>query len=82
MVIPFLVFVFALLVVLGAYLAATRGSDAKRKRLQKRLNEALLHSAHTEDVEVVLAKHERGRGAHVALVVDDEDARERHRWEN
>jgi len=56
--VPFFVFVFALLVVLGAYLAATRGSDAKRKRLQKRLNEALLHSAHNEDVEVVLARNE------------------------
>jgi tight adherence protein B len=58
MLLPFFVFVFGLFVVLGAYLAATRGSDAKRKRLQKRLNEALLHSAHNEDVEVVLARNE------------------------
>src|SRR3979411_2431383 len=58
MLISFLVFVFALLVVLGGYLAATRGSDARRKRLQRRLAEALLHSAHTDDVEVILARNE------------------------
>ena len=58
MFIPFVVFLFALLLVLGAYLAATHGSDAKRKRLQRRLADALLHSAHTEDVEVVLARNE------------------------
>ncbi|HEV2915014.1 MAG TPA: type II secretion system F family protein [Pyrinomonadaceae bacterium] len=54
----FLVFIFCLFLVLGAYLVATRGSDAKRARLQKRLSEALLHSAHTEDVEVILAREE------------------------
>jgi tight adherence protein B len=58
MLISFLVFLFALFLVLGAYLLATRGSDAKRARLQKRLAEALMHSAHTEDVEVVLARNE------------------------
>ena len=58
MVISFLVFIFGLLVVLGAYLGATRGSDAKRKRLRQRLSEALLHSAHAEDVEVMLARNE------------------------
>jgi tight adherence protein B len=58
MIISFLVFLFALFLVLGAYLAATHGSDAKRKRMQKRLQEALLHSAHTEDVEIVLARNE------------------------
>ncbi len=56
--ISFLVFVFALFLVLGAYLVATHGTDKKRARLQKRLNEALLHSAHTEDVDVVLARNE------------------------
>lgn len=56
--IPFLVFTFCLFAVFGAYLLATRESDAKRKRLQQRLSDALLHSAHTEDVEVVLARHE------------------------
>ena len=58
MFIPFVVFLFALFLVLGAYLAATHGSDAKRKRLQRRLTDALLHSAHTEDVEVILARNE------------------------
>ena len=41
MIISFLVFVFALFLVLGAYLLATHGSDAKRVRLQKRLQEFL-----------------------------------------
>lgn len=58
MFISFIVFLFALFLVLGAYLLATHGSDAKRARLQKRLSDALLHSAHTEDVEVVLARNE------------------------
>lgn len=58
MLISFLVFFFALFMVLGAYLLATHGTDAKRARLQKRLSEALLHSAHTEDIEVVLARNE------------------------
>ena len=52
MIVSFLVFVFALFLVLGAYLLATHGSDKKRARLQKRLNEALLHSANVEDVDV------------------------------
>jgi tight adherence protein B len=58
MLISFLVFLFGLFLVLGAYLIATRGSDSKRRRLQKRLADALLHSAHTEDVEVILARNE------------------------
>ena len=58
MIISFLVFLFALFLVLGAYLAATHGSDAKRKRLQQRLSEALLHSANTDDVDIVLARNE------------------------
>jgi tight adherence protein B len=58
MFISFLVFLFGLFLVLGAYLLATHGTDAKRARLQKRLQEALLHSAHTEDTEVVLARAE------------------------
>jgi tight adherence protein B len=58
MLISFLVFVFALFLVLGAYLLATHSTDKKRARLQKRLSEALLHSAHTEDVDVVLARNE------------------------
>lgn len=58
MIISFLVFVFALFLVLGAYLFATHGTDKKRARLQKRLSEALLHSAQTEDIDVVLARNE------------------------
>jgi tight adherence protein B len=58
MLISFVVFLFALFLVLGAYLLATHGTDAKRARLQKRLAEALQHSAHTEDMEVVLARNE------------------------
>ena len=58
MIISFLVCVFALFLVLGAYLLATHGTDQKRARLQKRLSEALLHSAQTEDVDVVLARNE------------------------
>lgn len=58
MLISFLVFLFGLFLVLGAYLLATHGSDAKRARLRQRLSEALLHSAHTDDVEVILARTE------------------------
>jgi tight adherence protein B len=58
MLIPFLVFLFALFLVLGAFLLATQGSDTKRARLQKRLADALLHSSHTEDVEIILARNE------------------------
>lgn len=58
MLISFLVFVFGLFLVLGAYLIATHGSETKRARLQRRLADALLHSAQTEDVEVVLARNE------------------------
>ena len=58
MFISFLVFVFALFLVLGAYLLATHSTDQKRARLQKRLNDALLHSAHTEDMDVILARSE------------------------
>jgi tight adherence protein B len=58
MLISFLVFLFALFLVLGGYLLATHGSDTKRARLKKRLAEALLHSAHTDDLEVVLTRNE------------------------
>ena len=55
---PFFVFVFCLFLVLGAYLLATHGSEKRRARLQKRLAEALLHSAHSGDAEVRLARNE------------------------
>ncbi|MDQ3918019.1 MAG: type II secretion system F family protein [Acidobacteriota bacterium] len=55
---PFFVFIFCLVLVLGAYLLATHGSEKRRARLQKRLADALLHSAHSGDVEVQLARQE------------------------
>jgi tight adherence protein B len=58
MIISFLVFLFCLFLVLGAYLLATHSSDAKRARLQQRLSDALMHSARNEDVEVILARSE------------------------
>lgn len=58
MFISFSIFLFFFFLVLGAYLLATRGSDTRRQKLQQRLAMALLHSAHTEDVEVVLAREE------------------------
>jgi len=56
--IAFFVFVFCLFMVFAAYLVATRGSEAKRVRLQQRLTETLLYSAHAEDSEVRLAREE------------------------
>ncbi len=56
--IPFLVFITCMLGVFGAYLLATRGTEAKRKRLQQRLSDALLFSSHTEDADVNLARQE------------------------
>jgi len=47
-----------LFLVLGSYLFATHGTEAKRQRLQKRLSEALMHSGHNEDPEVALARNE------------------------
>ncbi|HEX5708132.1 MAG TPA: type II secretion system F family protein [Pyrinomonadaceae bacterium] len=56
--IPFFVFTFCMLAVFGAYLLATRGSDARRAQLQRRLADALLYSNHNEDLEVRLAREE------------------------
>lgn len=56
--IPFLVFMFCLFLVIGAYLLATRNSTAKRVRLQKRLEDVLIHSARTDDIDVILARQE------------------------
>ena len=56
--IPFFVFAFCLFATFAAYLLATRGSDKRRRRLQQRLSEALMHSASTEDLEVQLARQE------------------------
>lgn len=56
--IPFIVFIFCLFVTFALYLLATQNSDQRRARLRQRLQEALLHSAHAEDVEVQLARSE------------------------
>lgn len=55
---PFFVFVFCLLLVLGAYLLATHGTEKRRALLQQRLAEALLHTANSGDPEVQLARQE------------------------
>jgi tight adherence protein B len=44
--------------VFGAYVLATQGSEAKRKRLQQRLSDALLYTKHTDDEEIQLARQE------------------------
>ncbi|HEX8852337.1 MAG TPA: hypothetical protein VF754_02560, partial [Pyrinomonadaceae bacterium] len=56
--IPFLVFIFCMFLVFAAYLLATRGTEARRARLQQRLADALLYSANNEDAEVRLAREE------------------------
>ena len=55
---PFFVFIFCLFLVLGAYLLATHGSEKRRARLQQRLAEALLHTNHSADSEIRLAREE------------------------
>jgi tight adherence protein B len=44
--------------VFGAYFLATRGSEAKRRRLQQRLSDALLYTKHANDEEIQLARQE------------------------
>ena len=44
--------------VFGAYLLATQGSEAKRRRLQQRLSDALLYTKHADDEEIQLARQE------------------------
>ena len=56
--IPFLVFITCMFGVFGAYLLATRGTEAKRKRLQQRLSDALAYSRRSGDEEVQLARQE------------------------
>ena len=56
--IPFLVFITCMFGVFGAYLVATRGTEAKRKRLQQRLADALLYSKRSDDEEIQLARQE------------------------
>jgi len=56
--IPFIVFIFCLFLTFALYLLATQNSDNRRARLRQRLSEALMHSAHADDVEVQLARSE------------------------
>jgi tight adherence protein B len=56
--ISFLVFTTCMLGVFGVYLVATRESEAKRRRLQQRLADALLYTRHSEDADVQLARSE------------------------
>ncbi len=56
--IPFLVFITCMFAVFGAYLLATRDSEAKRRRLQQRLSDVLLYTKHSDDADVQLARNE------------------------
>src|SRR5919112_944605 len=56
--IPLFVFVTCMVGVFGAYFLATRGSEAKRRRLQQRLSDALLYTKHADDEEIQLARQE------------------------
>ncbi|HEV7893376.1 MAG TPA: type II secretion system F family protein [Pyrinomonadaceae bacterium] len=56
--IPLFVFVTCMVGVFGAYFLATRGSEAKRRRLQQRLSDALLYTKHANDEEIQLARQE------------------------
>ena len=55
---PFLAFIFCTFLVFALYLLATRGTEAKRKRLQQRLAETLVYSSNAEDIEIQLARQE------------------------
>ncbi len=56
--IPFIVFVTCMVGVFGAYMLATQGSEAKRRRLQQRLSDALLYTKNADDEEIQLARQE------------------------
>jgi tight adherence protein B len=56
--IPIIVFVTCMVGVFGAYMLATHGSEAKRRRLQQRLSDALLYTKHADDEEIQLARQE------------------------
>ena len=57
MLISFIVFLFALFLVLGAYLPPRTDPTQTRNACKKTVG-SLLHSAHTEDIEVILARNE------------------------
>jgi len=56
--IPFYVFLACLCFTYALYMLATRKSDARRARLNQRLEEAIRASADSDDVEVRLAREE------------------------
>jgi tight adherence protein B len=56
--IPFLVFLACLFITYALYVLSSRGSDARRARLDERLAEALRTSVHSSDTEVQLARQE------------------------
>ncbi|HYY97433.1 MAG TPA: type II secretion system F family protein [Pyrinomonadaceae bacterium] len=56
--IPLIVFVICMVGVFGAYVLATHGSEAKRRRLQQRLSDALLYTKNSDDEEIRLARQE------------------------
>ncbi len=56
--VPFLVFVFCLLLTYALYLFTSRGSDKRRALLKERLAEAIRSSAHSGDADVKLAREE------------------------
>lgn len=56
--IPFLVFLACLFITYALYVFSSRGSDARRARLDERLAEAIRSSAHSTDVDVQLAREE------------------------
>ena len=58
MLIQLFIFLFCLFVVYATYLLMTRKTEAHRAELNKRLAEVLLHSAHSDDEEVRLARQE------------------------
>jgi len=56
--ISFFVFTFCLFLTYGVYLLMTRETEAQRARLQHRMTEVLLHSAHTHDADIRLIRQE------------------------
>ncbi|HLA09681.1 MAG TPA: type II secretion system F family protein [Pyrinomonadaceae bacterium] len=56
--IPFIVFMACLFVTYALYLLTSRKSDAQRALLNERLAEAIRSSAHSDDIEVQLARQE------------------------
>lgn len=56
--VPFFVFLACLFITYALYLISSRGSDARRARLNERLAEAIRSSAHSSDPDVQLARDE------------------------